>query len=102
MRYIFFRRPFSFYERRQFDFLCHFDEEKISKDFAFYKNNYYFERLLQKPHQNSVPASFPVIGRFSPVFTPYWGMQEKSAKMRMSLAEFRTIFRVTGGFRNNC
>jgi hypothetical protein len=31
-----------------------------------------------------VPVAFPETGRFSSVFIPYW-MQEKSAKMYMSL-----------------
>jgi hypothetical protein len=46
----------------------------------------------------SVLTSFPAINRFSPVFTPSYWMQEKSAKSRMSLAAFGKIFRITGGW----
>jgi hypothetical protein len=51
--------------------------------------------------KGSVLASFPAIGRFSPVFTPYW-MLEKSAKMYISPAAFEIIFWITGSFKNSC
>jgi hypothetical protein len=43
-----------------------------------------------------VLASFPAIGQFAPVFTPYW-MQKKSTKMYISLAASGTVFKITGG-----
>jgi len=45
----------------------------------------------------SVPASFPAIGQFLQCL-PLIGCR----KMHISLAAFRTIFSITGGFRNNC
>jgi hypothetical protein len=39
----------------------------------------YSEDCSESPIKIYVLASFPAIGRFSPVFSPYW-KQEKSAK----------------------
>jgi hypothetical protein len=65
-----------------------FDEERITKTLTGTNSEDGYESRIKI----SIPASFPAIGRFSPVFIPYW-MQEKSAKMYeyMSLAAFGTI-----------
>jgi hypothetical protein len=55
-------------------------------------------KIVPKLASEFVPAFFPAIGRLSPAFTSYW-MQEKSAKMYISLAAFETIVRAKRGYQ---
>jgi hypothetical protein len=73
-------------------FKAAFHEEKNKyKDFAL-KPLANSEECCKNRIQISILDSFPAIGQFSPVISPF-RMQEKSAKIYISPAAFGTIFR---------
>jgi hypothetical protein len=79
------------YKRPYFLLLGFLGEKKYIYRFAFFYGNTNSEDCSESRIKISVQASFCAIGRFYPVFTPYW----------MQAREIRENLHFIGGFRKN-